>query len=451
MIRFIHTADWHLGQTFHGYDRDPEHAAFLAWLVERLVERRPHALLLAGDVFDTVNPSAQAQRRFFDFLAEIHRQLPALQIVLTAGNHDAAARLEAPEALFRALNIRVVGTVPRRADGAPDYSRFLIPLRGDTGQVEALVLAVPFLRPADVPAVADAADPYLDGIRALYHELTHFALAQRDADHPGAALIALGHCHLADGQETSDSERRLVVGGAEALRPDTFPAELAYVALGHLHLPQSLDAGRIRYCGSPLPLSFSEDHYEHQVLDVCLDAGRATVTPIRVPRAVPLLRLPRGRICALLSELLAELEKLPPASAGSPTSWPYLEINVLDDGPDPTRRRQIETALENKAARLATIRLHPPVALAMSDAAASDHTALNAPRDASGLQALDPLALVSEHHRRRYGRECAPELLTCLREIILAAENGDDPLPSAGKPPPASPAAITPANGASAP
>lgn len=450
MIRLFHTADWHLGQTFHGYDRDHEHAGFLAWLIERLAERKPHALLLAGDVFDTVNPSAQAQRRFFDFLADLHQKLPALQIVLTAGNHDAAARLEAPGALLHVLNIRVVGTVPRQTDGTPDYSRFVVPLRGDTGQVEALALAVPFLRPADVAVIPDAADPYLDGIRALYHDLTRHALARRESEHPGAALIALGHCHLSGGKETNDSERRLVIGGAEALRSDTFPAELAYVALGHLHLAQSFDAGRIRYCGSPIPLSFSEENYEHQVLEVTLEAGRASAAPIHVPRAVPLFRLPRGRACAPLVELLGELDKLSPISANPSISWPYLELNVLEDGPDPTRRRQIETNLENKAARLAAIRLHPPAQLATDAASTADQAALNAPRDASALQALDPLALVSDHHHRRYGRECAPELLTCLREIILAAENGDDPLATASGPATAFPTAIDPANGAPA-
>lgn len=452
MIGLFHTADWHLGQIFHSYDRDYEHAAFLAWLIERLVARRPHALLLAGDVFDTVNPSAQAQRRFFDFLAEVHRKLPELQVVLTAGNHDAAARLEAPGALLHALNIRVVGTVPRQADCTPDYSRFLVPLRGDTGQVEALVLAVPFLRPADVPVVPDAADPYLDGIRALYHDLTRHALTRCESEHPGAALIALGHCHLAGGQETNDSERRLVIGGAEALRPDTFPADLAYVALGHLHLSQSFDAGRIRYCGSPIPLSFSEENYEHQILEVTLDAGRAKVTPVHVPRTVPLFRLPRGRASAPLAELLTDLEKFPLASATAPASWPYLELNVLDDGPDPTRRRQIETALETRAARLAAIRLHPPVRLA-TDAAAADQALLIAPRDASALQALDPLALVSEYHRQRYGRESDLELLSCLREILLAAATDDDPPAPASKPSApsaAAPQASAPAQGAPA-
>jgi exonuclease SbcD len=429
-FRFFHTADWHLGQTFHGYDRDHEHAAFLAWLLERLVERRPHALLLAGDVFDTVNPSALSQRRFYGFLAAAHQALPGLQVVLTAGNHDAAARLEAPSALFDAFNIRVVGTVPRRPDGKLDHARLVAPLRGDSGEVEALALAVPFLRPADVPVVPEAADPYLDGIRVLYHDLTRHAVSRRDASCPGAALLALGHCHLAAGRETQDSERRLVIGGAEALRPDSFPSELAYVALGHLHLPQSLDGGRIRYCGSPIPLSFSEERHEHQILEVTVEAGRVSaVTPLLIPRSVNLLRLP-GRSAAPLAELLPRLAELPDASAVPAAAWPYVEMNVLDDGPDPTRRRQIETALENKAARLAAVRLHPPVRSTDSEFAASGQTMPGAPRDAASLQLLDPVALASDYFRQRYGEDASPDILSCLREILLVVEDPAAPPPT---------------------
>lgn len=434
-LRFFHTADWHLGQTFHGYDRDHEHAAFLDWLLTRLVERRPHALLLAGDVFDTVNPSALAQRRFYGFLASAHQALPDLQVVLIAGNHDAAARLEAPSALFDAFNIRVVGVVPRRPDGSFDHDRFVVPLRGDNGAVEALALAVPFLRPADVPVVPDAADPYLEGIRALYQEVTRHAVAHREANCPGAALLALGHCHLAAGRETQDSERRLVVGGAEALRPDTFPAELAYVALGHLHLPQALDGGRIRYSGSPIPLSFSEEPYAHQILEVTVEQGRVgEVTAHRIPRTVPLRRVP-ARSAAPLAEALPLLNEFASASESPAAVWPYVEINLLDDGPDPTRRRRIEAALENKAARLAAIRLHAPERVDAIDSAGSDHAAAAAPRDASSLQSLDPVTLVSDHFRQRYGQDASPDILACLREILLAAEtSGEAPEPAPAVP-----------------
>ena len=96
MLRFLHTADWHLGQTLRGYSREQEHVAVLDELVAIVEQHRPHALLVAGDIFDSPNPPAEAQRLFFRTLAHLHAACPSMSIVLTAGNHDAASRLEAP-------------------------------------------------------------------------------------------------------------------------------------------------------------------------------------------------------------------------------------------------------------------------------------------------------------------------------------------------------------------
>lgn len=116
-LRLIHTADWHLGQTFFGYDREAEHEAFLGFLTNLLVERQTDVLLIAGDVFDVTNPSAGAQRRFYRFLREANRLNPGLQIVIIAGNHDSAIRLEAPNPLLEELNTSIVGIVGRTDSG----------------------------------------------------------------------------------------------------------------------------------------------------------------------------------------------------------------------------------------------------------------------------------------------------------------------------------------------
>ncbi len=97
-------------------------------------------LLITGDIFDSVNLSAAAQRRFFDFLARAHVASAALRIVITAGNHDAGARLEAPSGLLESLNIAFAGTVPRDATGAIEYPRFLVPLKDAPGRVAAIVV-----------------------------------------------------------------------------------------------------------------------------------------------------------------------------------------------------------------------------------------------------------------------------------------------------------------------
>ena len=412
-LRVFHTADWHLGQTFHAFDRDYEHGHFLAWLLETLAERKPDALLVAGDIFDTINPSAAAQKRYFGFLAEARRRLPELQIVITAGNHDAGSRLEASSPVVKVVGASVVGTVPRNDSGAIDAERFIVPLRNAAGAVEALVLAVPFLRPADVPVVEGAKDPYVDGIRELYRQAAATAESWRDREHPDAALIALGHLHLGGAEESRDSERRLVIGGVEVLGPDIFPASLVYVALGHLHKPQGFEQGRIVYSGSPLPLSFSERAYEHRVLELTFDGCRLQSTMVlRVPRAVELLRVPESG-AALAEDLPALLNALPLDATKPCEEHPFLEIHVAEDRPNPGLRQLVERALVGKAVRLALIKRVSNVAkpTALSSAA---------PTSVADLTALQPDEILRAHHRERFGTELDDVVLQALREIVVS-------------------------------
>jgi exonuclease SbcD len=414
MLRLFHTADWHLGQSFHGYDRHEEHRRFLDWLIGMLETRRPDALLIAGDVFDSVNPPASAQRLYWDFLARARMGSPSLQIVVTAGNHDAAARLESPRDLLEPLQIHVVGLIARSAAGEIDYRRLIVPLKDSLGAVRALAIAVPFLRPTDVPPAPEAADPYLDGIRLLYHNAAAAARTRRDLDFPGAALLALGHCHLLGGLESRDSERRIVIGGAEALRPDTFPTDLAYVALGHLHKPQAHDGGRVQYSGSPIPLSFSEREYEHRVVEIDLDHGRqVTHSSLTAPKTAHLLSLPAENALPI-DDLVALLSDHAFDPSLPPEFHPYLEVRVLDTGPDPARRRRIEQALEGKPVRLARIKPESSRNHALSESKDSP-----AP-DWANLGSIDPLELMIDAHREKHQAEPAPELLTAMREILSA-------------------------------
>lgn len=419
-LLLLHTADWHLGQVFHGFERDFEHQKALAALLALLEARKPEALVLSGDVYDSIHPSSVAQRRFFGFLAQARAVLPSLQILVTAGNHDAAARLEAPSALLESLGIAVVGTIPRLDDGRIDYPKLVKPLRGSTGEIEALVLAIPFLRPSDVPSAAPGEDAYLGGVKTLYREACDAALRLRDAQYPGAALLALGHCHYAGGEASRDSERRIVIGGAEVLGEDCFPPELAYVALGHLHKPQLFSDGRLAYSGSLLPLSFSEIGYKHRVLFVRFEQGRRTrLESAELPRSVPLLRIPAGS-AATLTQVLAELHALEPEATLLAEAQPFLEVQVLDDGPDPTRRRQIEAALVGKPLRLASIKLVAPERDATDQAAQAPVLSLG------DLGKLDPLELLEETHKDLFQTEPDAALRSALNEILAetAAKEG---------------------------
>ncbi|MEI6715816.1 MAG: exonuclease subunit SbcD [Verrucomicrobiota bacterium] len=413
-LKLLHTADWHLGQSFHGFERDYEHAAFLDWLIQQIGITKPDVLCIAGDIYDSVNPPATAQRRFFNFLANAHTCHPPLQIILIAGNHDAAARLEAPAPLMESHNTRVVGTVSRLPDGEIDYQKLLVPLKNAAGVTSAIAILAPFLRPADLPQVPQTTDSYQGGIQEFYRRATEAAVELRSSLHPEAAIIGLGHLHMQNASESRDSERRIVIGGAEAVTESAFPESLSYVALGHLHKPQSLANGRIRYSGSPIPLSFSEKDYQHSILELCFDGeslqnATPIVTPIPIPKAVPLLRLPtKGALP--IHELLLQIDETSFGDSLTPETFPFLEIRVLDDGPDPTRRNRIEKALAGKPVRLTSIRLESP----------SRPETLVAPAFSTittDLANLDPEQILIEAHRERFQKEPDPSLLESLREI----------------------------------
>lgn len=419
-MRLLHTSDWHLGQTLHNHDRTYEHQCFLDWLADTLVDERVDVLLIAGDIFDTANPSSVAQRQLYRFLQQARARLPQLQVVVIAGNHDSPGRLEAPTPLLEAHGTIVVGNVLRRGDGEIDLERLLVPLHDRDGKVAAWCLAVPFLRPGDLPRLRAAEggeptadgprDPYLHGTTLLYRQ-AHALARERAA--PGQPIIAMGHCHMAKGEPSADSERRIVIGGSEALPVSMFDPDLAYAALGHLHLAQRVGGlEHVRYCGSPLPLSFSEVGYQHQVLRIDLDGAKAgAIVPLFVPRPVQLLRVPAKP--APLDEALAALEALAPDPDLPPEAWPYLEVRVLLDGPEPGLRGRVEAALAGKPVRLAKIEPTRKLVAAADEAAALS---------LDQLAQLQPDDIFRRLWRQKYGDDAPPEQIDSFAELFHAVE-----------------------------
>ncbi|WP_104202606.1 exonuclease SbcCD subunit D [Billgrantia saliphila] len=354
-MKLIHTADWHLGQTFHGQERHAEHKAFLAWLLETLVAREADALLVAGDVFDVVNPSLRAQELLYDFIVTAHERLPALDVVLIAGNHDSGNRIELPAPLMRRLRTHALGRVSWLEDGNLDAERLLVPLTDARGETRAWCLALPFLRPAEVTGVGrvrpdddedNDRNDYVAGITRVHERLIEAARARRE---PGQALVAMSHAHLRGATVSEASERPIVIGGEESISAGLFPTDIAYVALGHLHRAQQVGETRIRYSGSPLPLDFSEVAYPHQVVEAVLEGeALAGVEAIPVPRPVAMHRIGPGD----LDTVLAELEALEADPSLPRERWPWLEVRVSLSAPVPDLRARVEAAFEGHALRL---------------------------------------------------------------------------------------------------
>ncbi|RXJ73161.1 exonuclease sbcCD subunit D [Veronia nyctiphanis] len=356
MLKIIHTSDWHLGHQLHGFDRIYEHQAFLNWLKGLLITEQADALVVAGDIFDTANPPASAWNMLYRFLADIYRSIPGLNLVITGGNHDSPSKLDAPHDLLRAFDLHMVGGVQRDQDGQLDIDRMMVPLTDKSGETAAWMLAVPFLRSADLRTqhLDDVDDRLIAGVADVYQEVYQHAAERREKHQ---ALIATGHVFMASGQLSEMSERRVLGGNQHALPVSIFSDDIDYVALGHLHLAQKV-AGqeRVRYCGSPIPLSLSERNYKHQVLSVTFNDGKLnTITPHLVPRQVDMLRKPSK--AEPLEHVLEELNKWQPEHLPL-EQQPLLEVPVLMDTPQPLLREKIRTALEGKSVRLAKITPH---------------------------------------------------------------------------------------------
>jgi len=413
-VRLIHTSDWHLGHHLHGVSREREHAAFLAWLVDLCDAEAVDAVVITGDVFDGSNPPASAQAAYYGFLARLAARRPGVQVVVIGGNHDSPSRLEAPAPLLDALRVRVIGALPRNAAGIA-WDRCVVDLGG------AWLLAVPFLRAADLtdperseggvgalPAspVGRGRSPLGNDVKARYAE----GIAEARARCGDAPLVVTGHLNVSGAEPSTLSERRVVIGGSEAVAADLFPPDLAYVALGHLHKAQRV-GGRehVRYAGSPIPLAMTEADYRHQV--VVVEIG-GVIAIREVPRTVELVRIPK-RGAAPLDEVLAAIEALPDLGLDDdPDVRPLLEVAVLLTRPEPQLRVRLDHAMTHKRAHLVRF----TTARAGTGAALGDLTVDVALAD------LSPREVLLQRWRRDHQGDPSAALLAAFDALVARVQ-----------------------------
>jgi DNA repair protein SbcD/Mre11 len=357
MIRLLHTADWHVGQMLRGFSREHEHRAVFQRLEAIVIERNVDVLIIAGDVFDSQNPSGEAQKLFYDTLVRLSRVRPTMTTVIVAGNHDAAGRLEAPRPLLEAFNIHVVGNI-RRQHGRIDASRHLIQIADLSGDVAANVLAVSYPTAACFPNLtqlnSEAGSPIVAGVRTLYAEMLEALQPQID----GLPFVVTGHLHVAGGVESEGAERRILVGGQHAVPHDVFPAEASYVALGHLHKAQAVGRDSVRYSGSLFPLSATEQPYEHGVTLVTIDGARVTSEHIPIARPVAFLRLPASGDMRL-TELGDHLQALDLQPDLPISQRPFVQVRLAREGLPPGFRDEIDRIAENFPVRVVDARVAP--------------------------------------------------------------------------------------------
>ena len=349
-MKILHTSDWHLGQSFFTKSRKNEHAAFLRWLLNEVEEKRVDALIVAGDVFDTGTPPSYARELYHEFIGEL--QDKQCTLVVLGGNHDSVSVLNESKALLKYLNSHVV------ASTNIDDSEQVFALKDKSGNQAAILCAVPFIRPRDVvtseagQSATDKRQNLGNAIKQHYASLYQQACALRDSINPNIPIIATGHL-TALGVSQSESVRDIYIGTLEGFDAAGFPPA-DYIALGHIHRPQKV-AGKehIRYCGSPIPLSFDELNTQKQVVLVDFNseeissASTPSITPIAVPRFQAMAVI-KGDLPAIEHAInhRVEIEK---ATSDNPV-WLCIEVETQDYLTDLQQR--VQALLEDKHAEI---------------------------------------------------------------------------------------------------
>jgi exonuclease SbcD len=339
-LRILHTSDWHLGRALYGHKRYEEFDALLDWMINTLQEQRADVLLIAGDVFDTGTPSNRAMQQYYRFLTRVS-STRCRHVVIIGGNHDSPTFLNAPRELLKVLNVHVVGA---KADDVADE---VIVLRAANQRAEAIICATPYLRDRDVrsteagESIEDKAQKLLEGIQAHYAAVTAHAEALQAAlpaeDAARVPIIAMGHLFTAGGRTTDgDGVRDLYVGSIAHVGATIFPPALDYVALGHLHVPQSVGGfDHIRYSGSPIAMGFGEALQQKSVCLIAFNQRNPDLTLIDIP-VFQRLRQLRGNLQRLLSDLQHLVQD-------NISTW--VEVTYTGDDIVPDLREQLEHAV----------------------------------------------------------------------------------------------------------
>lgn len=307
-MRFIHTADWHLGRLFHGLHLTDDQAFVLDQLIDLVRDAKPDAVIIAGDIYDRAVPPPEAVDLLDQVLSRIIIDL-AVPVILIAGNHDSPGRLNFASRLLAGRRLYVTGNLP---DVCPP-----LVLNDSHGPVH--FYSVPFAEPSVVRACLKC-DEITDQQTAMQAILDRIR-----SDHTtGERRILIAHAFVAGG-DGCESERPLSIGGAGTIDASCF-GDFHYVALGHLHRPQSLAAQgeekTLHYSGSLLKYSFDESDQHKHVYIVDMDAaGHCTREAVWLK--------PR-RDVRRISGTMAELLKGPQDGLSKED---YLEVMLMDEGP----------------------------------------------------------------------------------------------------------------------
>jgi len=375
-MRFLHTADWHVGKSLRGRSRMDEYASALDEVFQIAVEGRVDAVLVAGDVFDSVAPPPEAERLVYDFLARLVPE--RIACVLIAGNHDHPRRLGALSRLVEGLRIFV------RSEAKPSGQGGVVNVPSRDGGQAAQVAVLPFVperKVVDACQLLGPEQPWYDEYARRLEQILGVLAAGFSKD---AVNLVLAHV-LISGARVGTGERPLHLGEAYGVRAGQLPSGVHYIGLGHLHRPQEVAApSRTFYSGSLIELDFGEREQDKRVLLVDAAPGREA-SVVSVP-------LHAGRRLREVEGTLAELRGL-----GAEVGGDHLRVRVKVDGPLPGLAEQVREALPGAVDVVPVYeRLPQPVAVGR-------------------LRHLGPAELFAGFHRQRHGVDPSPAMMELFR------------------------------------
>jgi DNA repair protein SbcD/Mre11 len=405
-MKILHTSDWHLGRALYGRKRYEEYEAFLNWLAAFIESEDIDVLLVSGDVFDNSTPTNYAQELYYRFLCRVAAS-PRRHVVVTAGNHDSPSFLNAPRELLKFLNIHIVGC----ASSSPEDEVILI--NGPDHEPLLIVCAIPYLRDRDIrtaeagESLEDKEKKIIDGIRSHYRRVYEAAEEKRSVFGKTVPIIAMGHLYTAGGQTVDgDGVRELYIGSLLKVGTDVFPEFIDYLALGHLHIPQTVGGSNfIRYSGSPLPIGFGEAAQEKIVVLVEFSDEAPKVANIPVPRFQELKTL-RGDWQAIARDIEAL------KSRGS-KAW--IEIIYEGDEIAGDLSTRLDEALQGSGLEILRVKNNRVLERAMSG--------MGADETLDDLDLTDVFKRCLESHE--IPEDHRPALLDSYREIIVAINEQD--------------------------
>ena len=328
-MKILHTADWHLGHRLHEQSQFEEQTLFLDWIEAYILDQKIDVLLISGDVFDTGSPSNQSLEMYYSFLVKL-KGSTCKSIIITGGNHDSPGTLNAPKHILDALSIKVVGKATENIEDEV----FKIEINNE----KVVIAAVPYLRDGDIRrAVAgETFDELTDKYKtALINHYTAAAEQCKLINTTNAPVIAMGHL-FATGGSVSDSEQNIYVGTLGHIGAQDFPTYFNYVALGHLHRPQTIGGNEnVRYSGSPNILSFSEINYEKKILILTIENGKINNI---IEDVIPRFR-EFHKLTGTITECITAFKTI---TSNSYNLTPWVEIALKEDNTVNTENLKLE-------------------------------------------------------------------------------------------------------------